>query len=122
MEEQRRLARVIVDGIRSSILAMIQNSVHPEEVDPWDEEDNGAAWLDNELGIASACQKSLPDWSQCQTVQQVQDLLETLDVESLKFIWFVVNPESAGSDRMISLSPQEIMNRWCHWKDSQGMP
>ena len=108
MEDKTRqvqLAEQIVARVRHRILSSTE-----EDCDPWDEADNGVAWLDNEIGIASDCISGLPEWSQCQTVRELQDLLEGLTVKQLEFIYYVVR--NGGSDTFYGISPQQIMNDW----------
>jgi hypothetical protein len=76
----KALAAEIVSSIRSTILEQMEEKPHLDW-DPWDEQEGGVAWLDNELGESTD-----EDWSAYSSVEEIQKKLETMPVKQLKTI------------------------------------
>lgn len=81
------IALEIVNHVRRKILDDI------EVIDPWDEKKDGAAWLENEIGMATDYFLSklkpstvYPDWGKCNSVEEVTKELRELSSSDLKFI------------------------------------
>ena len=76
----RALAIEIVSFVRSTILEQMQEQ--PDlDWDPWNEQEGGAAWLDNELGAVTD-----EDWSEYTSVEEIQKKLETMPIKQLNAI------------------------------------
>jgi len=76
----KALAAEIVSSIRSTILEQMEEQPHLDW-DPWNEQEGGVAWLDNELG-----ESTNEDWSSYSSVEEIQKKLETMPVKKLKMI------------------------------------
>jgi hypothetical protein len=115
--ESRRLSEEIVNEVREKIKEYIRENPGG---DPWDEEDGGAAWLDNEVGMATEFLQIIntsiiyPKWDIYDTVQIFQEKMATLVSESdLKFIIFFIIEGGTGEIDFFELrkkSKKEILD------------
>jgi hypothetical protein len=95
MSTHREIAKEIVDYIRDNITELCQDE---EECDPWDEDTEGAGWLDNEIGMAIEFLKKINvstdypklDYDTYNTVEKFQQRMEILSMSDLKFIKFFI--------------------------------
>ncbi len=100
--DKRRLAREIIAMIRTQVKQM--NEENPDDSDPWTEQEEGAGWIDNEVGMATEFLETVvppeieeyPHWSELTSVAECKRELEKLSVPSLKFIKYFI--ENGGSD------------------------
>ncbi len=108
MSYSRQIAQEVVDFIREEIIEMLNDI---PDGDPWDEEDGGAGWLENEVGMATEFLEKIkpsvvyPRWNTCETVQIFQDKMATLISDSdLEFIrFFVVQMGGTGEREFFEL-------------------
>lgn len=104
------MAGLIVDKIRECILESIE--FYPDEdADPWDEEKNGVAWLENELQQPLRFLKKLnpnkfypdPNWNLVKNVDDIKSFLATFSFEDLRFIEYIIRKYDAFSAKKLSL-------------------
>jgi hypothetical protein len=116
--QSRQIAQEIVNEVRKKIK---EEMILYPSCDPWDEEDGGAGWLDNEVGMATEFLQMIntsivyPIWHKYATVQIFQDKLATLVSESdLKFIkFFIVELGGTSEKELFDLhekSKKEILD------------
>lgn len=90
--ENEFLTNEIISYVRSTILHQMASM---PDMDPWDEHENGAAWLDNEIGLATELLEKVKevdpiDWSIYHSVNAVKRKLITMPIDDLRFIKQVV--------------------------------
>lgn len=113
MATKFQIAQEIVNSIREKIN---EDLIDFPEGDPWDEEEGGAAWLDNEVGMATEFLQRLnplieyPNWNIYHTVQDFQDEMMTLSEYDLEFIRFFI-VEMGGSSEIEFFDLREKSNK-----------
>lgn len=90
--ENEILVNEIISHVRST---MLRQMVEMPDMDPWNENEGGAAWLDNELSIATDFLSQLKpdvryDWSIYHSVNEVKRKLIYCPNDDLQFIKHVV--------------------------------
>jgi hypothetical protein len=115
--KSRQIAEEIVNDVRKKVNEEVLE--YPGG-DPWNEEDGGAVWLDNEVGMATEFLQKInisivyPKWDIYDTVQIFQDKMATLLSESdLNFIrFFIIDLGGTSEDELFDLrekSKKEIL-------------
>ena len=82
----------IISYVRSTILHQMTSN---PDMDPWNEDEDGAAWLDNELSLATDLLVKIKevdpiDWSIYHSVNEVKRRLVMMPINDLRFIKHVV--------------------------------
>jgi hypothetical protein len=105
------MSKEIVSHVRDAVLETIADM---EDADPWDEEENGVAWLDNELGMTVAILRTLspngeyPDFQDYQTVAEVEHELATcFSKTELSFIAILIRSGGTSHDELVDVSHEE---------------
>ena len=108
------LANEIVNYVRNSVIEM--NKYYPES-EKWDEFEDGAGWLYNEVDIPSRLiNKIYPNlmyvWDHIKDVNQFKNALEMIPIEHLKIIKKVTVELGGTTNKLTSdlleYSPEEI--------------
>lgn len=85
------LTNEIISHVRCTILDQMSGM---PDMDPWNEQEGGAAWLDNELGFATDFLVQVKpvqriDWGIYHSVNEVKRKLISLQTDELRFIKYV---------------------------------
>lgn len=80
-------------AVTNEIISYVRSSI--PDMDPWDEHENGAAWLDNEVGLATELLEKVKevdpiDWSNYHSVNEFKRKLVMMPIDELRFIKQVV--------------------------------
>jgi hypothetical protein len=125
--ESRQIAQEIVNEVREKIKEEMEEMILYPSCDPWDEEDGGAGWLDNEVGMATEFLQMIntsivyPTWHIYDTVQIFQDKLATLVSESdLKFIRFFIVELGGTSEPELFDLREKSKNEILDWFKEKG--
>ena len=99
----------IVNAIRTNVLETIKDN---EDADPWDEKENGAGWLENEIGMACEFLVKLnpypkyPKWSNYHSVEEFIEKLRELSSRDLTFIRRFIH--LGGSGELFELCDKSV--------------
>jgi hypothetical protein len=108
------IAQLIVNHIRSTILQE-QDRNEEKSHDPWDEEEGGAGWIENEVSAFYELytiinEKAIePNLSSCMSVYESILMLEQLPQEILsKLYHFIVNKGGTNNDLTFFLHESSV--------------
>ena len=119
--EKQELAAEIIDRIREGVLEMIEEN---PDADSWDEEEEGAGWMDNELAWPTEYLREvfpaadIPDWSDStfNSVEEYRMGLENTDLMCLRFIhYFIENGGTSNAEfapRRLNGQGVSTLYRW----------
>jgi len=113
---KKDLAEKIVDHIRSSDW---------DEECIWDENEQGAAWVDNEIFLATCLIRKMnnngafyPNLEDCKTVEQCQKRLTEFSINDLIFMMKFLEHGGTSNDEFFTLRDHKKRNDIKAWFDS----
>lgn len=99
----------LADEIISSVRSRILEESPDEDMDPWNEEESGAAWLDNELSMGTELlskvgARYLLDSSEFSSIEGARQELTSLPRAELQFYhYIVVRQGGSTNDELFAL-------------------
>jgi len=92
LNENEILTNEIISSVRCAILNQMKNM---PGMDPWNEHEGGAGWLDNEISMAIDLLAKIKDfdpinWSIYHSVDEIKCRLMMLSIDDLRFIKHVI--------------------------------